>query len=163
MVVLLKIYLKGENKMSKYAGLLKSVQGTRGISEDVTTKQFANRASALKKDGFLEFEYTYLAAHKINTYTVKQARADRRIRFIQGIDAGLSDKEYESLIKKEYRKKGWIFNDGSFNPYKMIDYYQRIYNTPDTPQPKRAAKAIKDYHKALKATKESDARRKNVN
>ena len=147
--------------MSYYSDLLKRTnKDTRGFTAGIKTVTYSNRARQLKKEGFLEFEYRYLAAHEISSKTLRVIRDDRKKTLIASLDAGLSDAEYQKLIERMYRKNHWIFNDGEFSPFRMIDYYQLKYQQADTPQPKRPAK-VKNYYKALGITKKYNENKNN--
>jgi len=55
-------------------------------------------------------------------------------------------------IKDMYIARAWFFNDGTFDPFKMIEWYRgQEPSQPTTPQPKRK-KVSRDYKRAKQAT-----------
>lgn len=110
----------------------------------VSMRSFTIREARLKREGFLYWEIFWLAQHKISTPTVKAMRRDRKRFYTEYLEGEINWNEYQQVISKWYRDKGWFFRDGTRSPFRMLEWYQKRQDQPDTPQPKRR-KIRKDY------------------
>jgi hypothetical protein len=119
----------------------------------VSFTTYNRRDMALSKDGFLWWERFWLSQHAVNSPTLKRVRTARIALRNQFKQDNKSWTDYVHFIKDMYAKNGWIFNNGSFNPFKMVDWW-RIQGVPlpDTPQPKRP-KIARDYKSVNKRNK----------
>lgn len=113
---------------------------------------FEKRNDILKAEGFLWWERFWISQHRIATPTMKRMRRDRRKIYIEAKETEKSHAEYVADIKDMYIARAWFFNDGTFDPFKMIEWYRRQEPAqPTTPQPKRK-KVSRDYKRAKQAT-----------
>ena len=111
----------------------------------VTFATYNKRDIVLSKEGFLWWERFWLNQHAINSPAMKRVRAARIESRASFKNEGKSWTDYMHYIKDMYARNGWIFNNGSFNPFKMIDWFKiQGVPLPDTPQPKRP-KIRRDY------------------
>jgi hypothetical protein len=119
----------------------------------VSFATYNKRDIVLTKDGFLWWERFWLNQHAINSSTLKRVRAARiELRNTFKRD-GKNWTDYVHYIKDMYALNGWIFNNGAFNPFKMIEWWRlKGVPLPDTPQPKRP-KIQRDYISVRKRTK----------
>ena len=122
---------------------------------------YRERAMLLRSEGFQKWEWQWLAFHDIDTKAMVRMRYDRRQEYRRWKNnLQLSDYEIEGKILARYKKEAWFFNDGRFNPFKMIDQY---YKTDDDGQPTDKTPSTKrrggktDFVEAAKKT----ANRKN--
>ena len=128
---------------------------------DVPQSLYRERAMLLRSEGFQKWEWQWLAFHDIETKAMVRMRYDRRQEYRRWENnLQLSDYDIEGKILDRYKKEAWFFNDGRFNPFKMIDQY---YKTDDDGQPTDKTPSTKrrggktDFVEAAKKT----ANRKN--
>lgn len=100
---------------------------------EVSQSLYRERAMLLRSEGFQKWEWQWLAFHDLETKAMIRMRHDRRHEYRRWKNnLQLSDYDIEGKILDRYKKEAWFFNDGRFNPFKMIDQY---YKTDDDGQP----------------------------
>ncbi len=104
---------------------------------DVSPETYRSRARTLETAGFLDFEVFWLSAHKLDSPGARAMIDDRRMKFRFAKSIKMSKDDYKSDIRARYGEEGWSFNNGAPNPFKMLEFYKKQKDAPDTPQPKR--------------------------
>lgn len=100
---------------------------------EVPQPVYRDRARTLSAEGFMKWEWQWFAFHDIDSPAMKRLRRDRRQEVRRWIDnLNLTPQQIEARILERYKREGWFFTDGRFNPFKMIDQY---YRTDDSGQP----------------------------
>ena len=102
------------------------------------------RERVLLAEGFLPFERFWLAQHSISGAVMRHVRAVRRQELRKERKQGFNLIKWQQKIYKRYRDNGWIFRDGSLNPFDMVDAIRKEDELPETPQKKRR-KGMTDY------------------
>ena len=121
----------------------------------VSRLDYRQRSMALRNEGFMSWEYQYLAFHDIESPALRRMRSDRSHEYGQWVESGLSGIEIEDKLLARYKKEAWVFNDGRLNPFKMIDQYYKTDKqgqpTDKTPSDKRRG-GKSNFEDALKNT-----------
>lgn len=122
------------------------------VSPKVGVTLYEKRNDALAKDGFLWWERFWLNQHSITSPALKSMRRDRRALKQEFIDQKKTYQDYAQHVRDIYNKNKWYFNSGAYNPFKLVEFYHRIEDIAETPQPKRR-KIAKDYKRTKKTAK----------
>jgi len=93
---------------------------------EVSQADYRERARLLDRMGFLRWEWQWLSYHELDTPAMKRMLSDRSHMVDRLIsNQNLSQREIEDRIVRLYKQNGWFFNDGRFNPFKMLEAYYR--------------------------------------
>ena len=110
-----------------------------------------DREKRLKASGLLEWDRFWLVSHKLDSPGMREMLKERKVIFNRAKDSKLSITEYRSEISRLYRRRGWTFNNGNFNPFDMLAHYRDKINADITPTPKKKHKR-KDYLESKRKT-----------
>ena len=141
----------------KYNRWVRRVQALGGFT-NATDEQFDKRYKQLKRDGFLPFEWFWLAQHDITSEGMMVMREDRRFMKEWALSEGIPYWEYYRMIQNYYEENSWLFADGRYNPFAQLDWYKRGYGITDSPEPRRKVRKTKDFGAGVKTTREREGR-----
>lgn len=113
------------------------------IPREVT---WAKRERQLSGCGLLAFEKRAFL-FKDTTTPAMQSMLRRRRTMFEGARVSFSSfNEYAARIRNWYREQGWTeVGSKRLSPWRMFEYFKRLDDAPDTPQPKHRRKKHKDY------------------
>jgi hypothetical protein len=113
----------------------------------IPASTYRDREKKLKASGILDWERAWLVAHRLDTPGMKEMLRARKEVYNRAKDNEMSMLEYRKEISKWYRKRGWEFNNGTLNPFDMLEFYRdRIADEKEKwPYGKKTPKIKKDY------------------
>ena len=123
----------------------------------IPASTYRGRERKLTASGILDWERFWLVSHKLNSPGMKEMLRERKKVLDKAKDRKMSVLEYRNEISRWYKRRGWTFNNGNFNPFDMLAHYRDKINADVTPTPKKKKKK-KDFTKAKKKTQEKEAR-----
>lgn len=125
---------------------------TQAGMPNVSWVAYNKRDSVLKGEGFVWWERFWLAQHSISGPAVREWRRQRAEEWehYRATYPGKGSRRnlemaiaWRKDLSATYRRRGWVFNDGTLNPFKAIDDLQP--QTAVTPQAKRRSNATRDF------------------
>lgn len=129
-------------------------------SPKVHAQAFDRRYNRLIREGFFWYEAYWLAQHTIDTKAAKLMRQDRRLEREQARADKMPYADWRDKIRQRYLSKGWLFNNGTLNPFKYMDSFKTDDDkVPETPQPKRK-RSDRQYEPSSRKTQKKRAERK---
>jgi len=129
-----------------------------GYMPEIEETLYRKRANRLHQEGFMRWEWSWLAYHMISSPGMEKMRDGRKTWVARLIREGYTMEEIERKIVAEYERLGLFFLDGRLNPFALLEYYKKKDEpTPDTPQKKRRV-ARKDF---IEGKKNSKGKRRN--
>lgn len=117
----------------------------------IPASTYRDREKKLQQSGILDWERFWLVAHRLNSPGMKAMLAERKQMYLKEKEAKTSVLAYRNKISAWYKRRGWTFNNGNFNPFDMLAFYRDKINADVTPTPKVRHK-VKDFIEAKKKT-----------
>lgn len=98
---------------------------------------FMRRDRRMRESGLLLWERFWLVSHRLNTPGMRYLLRRRMEMYEEAKRRGITTPDWNRRIREWYRAEGWVFRDGTLDPFHMFEWFRDRKNLDVTPQPKK--------------------------